>query len=86
MQLSSQVGLIIFRLRKERGMTQQELGDKINLQRTQIGKLEKGQRSITVDTLLNLANALQVSVYALLPIEVKIKDISFLANENHQGR
>lgn len=82
MQLSSQVGLIIFRIRKERGMTQQELGEKINLQRTQVGKLEKGQRSISVDTLLNLANALQVSVYTLLPIKVTMKSVSPSMNEN----
>jgi len=60
-------------LRLERGLSQQDLANLMNYERSRIGRLELGQTAITVDILLTIANALEVDIYALLPVEVKLK-------------
>lgn len=72
-QFSKRVGLIVRQLRIERGWSQQELALRMNYERSRIGRLELGQTAVTVDILLVIANALQVDIYSLLPVEVKLK-------------
>jgi len=72
-QFSKRVGLIVRQLRLERGWSQQELADRMNYERSRIGRLELGQTAITVDILLVIANALQVDIHTLLPVEVRVK-------------
>jgi len=72
-QFSKRVGLIVRQLRLERGWSQQELADRMNYERSRIGRLELGQTAITVDILLVIANALQVDIHSLLPVEVRLK-------------
>lgn len=72
-QFSKRVGLIVRQLRNERGWSQQELALRVNYERSRIGRLELGQTAVTVDILLVLANALQVDIYSLLPVEVRLK-------------
>lgn len=73
MHFSKRVGAAIRELRLERGMSQAQLADKIGYERSRIGRLELGDTAISVDTLLSLANALEVSIYSLLPIDIKLK-------------
>jgi transcriptional regulator with XRE-family HTH domain len=70
---SKRVGLIVRQLRLERGWSQQQLADRMNYERSRIGRLELGQTAITVDILLVIANALQVDIHSLLPVEVRLK-------------
>lgn len=49
-------------LRKNEGMTQQELGDLINVTKVSICCYEKGTRTPTLDTLLELSNVFHVDV------------------------
>lgn len=70
---SKRIGLIVRQLRLERGWSQQELADRMNYERSRIGRLELGQTAITVDILLVIANALQVDIHSLLPVEVRLK-------------
>lgn len=70
---SKRIGLIVRQLRLERGWSQQELADRMNYERSRIGRLELGQTAITVDILLVIANALQVDIHSLLPVEVRVK-------------
>lgn len=72
-QFSKRVGLIVRQLRLERGWSQQELADRMSYERSRIGRLELGQTAITVDMLLVIANALQVDIHTLLPVEVRLK-------------
>lgn len=72
-QFSKRVGLIVRQLRNERGWSQQELALRMNYERSRIGRLELGQTAVTVDILLVIANALQVDIYSLLPVEVRLK-------------
>lgn len=49
-------------LRKGRGMSQEELGDRCSLHRTEIGLLERGARVPRVDTLIKLASGLGIRI------------------------
>lgn len=49
-------------LRKSRGMTQQELGDLINVTKVSICCYENGTRMPTIDTLLELGKVFGVSI------------------------
>ncbi len=49
-------------LRKERKLTQEQLGKLIGVQRAQISKLENNSKNVTVGTILKVFNALQATV------------------------
>lgn len=53
-------------VRKEKGYTQQELGDKIGVTKVSICCYEKGTRTPTLDTLMDLSNELGVDFTYLL--------------------
>lgn len=55
------VGENIRLLRKERGLTQEELAERINLQQAYIGGAERGERNISMLTLQKIAAGLGVS-------------------------
>ena len=52
-------GIVLRRLRKEAGLTQEELGFDAGLRRTYISILELGQQQPTLSTILKLAKALR---------------------------
>ena len=54
------------RLRRERGLSQEELADLANLNRNYVGMVERQENAPTVDTLEALAQALQVDAAELL--------------------
>ncbi len=56
------MGDMIKAVRKERGLTQQELGDLIGVQKAQISRLEHNTKNITVGTILKVFNALQAEI------------------------
>ena len=49
-------------LRKERNLTQEELGKLIGVQRAQISKLENGMSNVTIGTVLKVFNALRAQI------------------------
>ena len=53
-------------LRKDKDLTQQELGDMINVTKVSICCYEKGNRIPTIDTLLDLSNVFGVDANYLL--------------------
>lgn len=59
------VGENIKRIRKEHGLTQEELGKKIDVSGVAIMRYEKGQREPKLETIEKIANALEVSSYEL---------------------
>ncbi len=56
------IGEMIKIARKERDLTQEELGKLIGVQKAQISKLEKSARNVTVETMLKVFEALNASV------------------------
>lgn len=52
----------IKRLRKEKNLTQAQLGDLIGVQRAHISKLENNATNITIGTLMKIFNALDAQI------------------------
>jgi XRE family transcriptional regulator, regulator of sulfur utilization len=53
-------------LRKQQGLTQEQLADKANLHPTYIGQIERGVRNPSLINLHKIANALKISSGTLL--------------------
>ncbi|MGX4584449.1 helix-turn-helix domain-containing protein [Paenibacillus chitinolyticus] len=59
------IGKRIRDLRKERGLSQEQLGELANLNYTYIGGVERAETNISVLNLAKIASALNVGVYEL---------------------
>ncbi|MFS0559060.1 helix-turn-helix domain-containing protein [Brevibacillus sp. 179-C9.3 HS] len=55
------IGEQIRMIRKQKGMTQEELGERAQLQSSYIGGIERGERNISLETLEKIIHALRVS-------------------------
>ncbi len=56
----------VFHLRKQRGLSQKELGEAVGLSHKAISTIESGARSTTIEKLILLADFFQVSTDYLL--------------------
>jgi DNA-binding XRE family transcriptional regulator len=56
------LGEMIKRARKERHLTQSELGELIGVQKSQISRIEKNAKNVTIETILRVFNALKAKV------------------------
>lgn len=61
-------GLRVKKLRLAQGISQEELGALANLDRTYISGIERGKRNVSLRNILQIANALKVSVSDLFDI------------------
>ncbi len=61
-------------LRRERGISQEKLGEKADLHPTYIGMIERGEKSPTLDTIVKLAQALDVSLIELFNLEMPTEE------------
>lgn len=66
MKVAEQFSANLVRLRKRAGLSQEQLGFRAGLQRTEIGMLERGVRLARIDTLVKLAGSLEVEPGELL--------------------
>ena len=71
-------GRVIQRLRKTKGLSQEELSLRSGLDRTFISRLEGGQRQPTISTLIKLAQALNVTAASI------VAEVEDLMDENKQ--
>jgi transcriptional regulator with XRE-family HTH domain len=75
------------RCRKRAGLSQEALGERAQLHRTEIGLLERGARIPRVDTVVRLASSLSISAAELLagitwtPGHVEVVDGAFDVEE-----
>jgi len=69
------VGERIRQLRKERKLSQEELGWKSDLHYTHIGAIERAEKNWSIDTLIKVAGGLNVTVNDLLVLPSKPEDI-----------
>lgn len=56
------IGDAIKQARKERNLTQEQLGKLVGVQKAQISRIENNTSNITIETLLKVFNALQAKV------------------------
>jgi HTH-type transcriptional regulator / antitoxin HipB len=69
------IGNMIKAVRKERNLTQEQLGELIGVQKSQISKLENNAKNLTIETILKVFEALKAKVHfkiELLKDEVNI--------------
>lgn len=64
------LGRMIKATRKERNMTQEELGKAVGVNKSQISKLENHANSATIETLIKVFNALKADIQ----FNVKVND------------
>ena len=53
-------------IRKDKGVSQEALGDLAGLHRTYVGSVERKERNVSLDNIEKLANALKVDILDLL--------------------
>lgn len=56
------LGTMIKSVRKERNLTQDQLGKLVGVQKSQISKLERNTKNVTVETILKVFGALKTNV------------------------
>ena len=66
------VGKTIRRLREETGLSQENFAAKVEMDRSNYGKVERGERNVTTLKLIRIADTLGVEVGDLLP---KMKEL-----------
>jgi transcriptional regulator with XRE-family HTH domain len=55
----------VLRLRREAGLTQEELGARLDIHFTFVGSIERGERNVTIDNIERVAKALKVDIAEL---------------------
>lgn len=63
----SKFGDRLQKVRKEQGISQEQLAAKLSMHRTYIGMIERGERNPTIRTLYKIAKTLKVPSSDLLP-------------------
>ena len=69
------------RIREERqrlNLTQAQLAEDIDISDTYMGAIERGERSLTLDTLVKLVNRLGVSVDYMLSDSVRVSNANII--------
>lgn len=59
------LGLNISYYRKEKGLSQLELANKVHISRTHMSRIENNDCAVSLDVIFNIAKVLQVPVYKL---------------------
>lgn len=67
------LGAMIKSVRKERNLTQEQLGEIIGVQKSQISKLERNTKNVTIETILKVFSALKANV----KFSVEMNDLEF---------
>ena len=63
------LGRMIKAARQERNLTQEQLGQLIGVQKSQISKLESSTNSATIDTILKVFSALKADIHFNVTLE-----------------
>ena len=61
MNLNQSIGALLAKYRRNEGMTQESLAEKANMHPDYIGKIERGERMPSVESLLRILQCLEVS-------------------------
>jgi DNA-binding XRE family transcriptional regulator len=63
------LGKMIKKARQERNLTQEQLGELVGVQKSQISKLESHANSATIDTILKVFRALKAEIHFNVMLE-----------------
>lgn len=69
------------RIREERSklnLTQEQLAEDIDISNSYMGQIERGERHLTLDTLIRLANRLGITIDYLLQDYISMSDDNFI--------
>lgn len=61
-KLSEQAGQLIRQTRKDKGLTQKQLGELLNIGESTVNKYESGKHNMTLETLERVSEALRVKI------------------------
>ena len=67
------LGAMVRARREQEGMTQSQLAGRVGMTRTSITNIEKGRQKVQLDTLYDIAAALDTSPAELLPSAEKVE-------------
>lgn len=67
LELSIEIGQLIRKKRKEKKITQEALALQCGIDRSYMGRIERGEVNLTVEKLYEIATALEVDMKELLP-------------------
>ncbi len=67
-RISKKIGLKIKLLRNKISISQEELGFRAGVSKQQIGLIERGESSPTIDTLDQIAHALEINLVDLVDV------------------
>ncbi|MFX5121954.1 helix-turn-helix transcriptional regulator [Acinetobacter baumannii] len=67
-ELTIQFGQLVRKYRKEKSMSQEQLALLCNMDRSYLGRIERGEVNPTLEKIYELANTLTISPSMLLPI------------------
>ena len=65
--IAKEVGQLIRAHRKQKGISQEGLAIKAQIDRSYMGRIERGEMNITLKALWEISEALEVSVKVLIP-------------------
>ena len=68
-QLFIKVGDKIKGMRQEKNMSQQELADKCNFEKSNLSRIEAGRTNLTIKNLYKISHALNVKIKDLVDVE-----------------
>lgn len=81
-QTRERIGKRIADLRKLAGFTQDQLADRAGIQRTHLGRIEKGKYAVTLETLQAIAEALWMTIDIVDPALADLAPLKRLTEEN----
>jgi len=79
-----QIGTVLKALRKDRGMTQQQMADLVHMHRSNYSKVESGERELSLESIDTIARVFGMTIDELVhaggpaPREVNIEDKGLL--------
>jgi DNA-binding XRE family transcriptional regulator len=70
------LGKMIKTARQERNLTQEQLGELVGVQKSQISKLESSANSATIDTIIKVFKALKAEINFNVKLEQKMIELA----------
>lgn len=65
-EINIKFGQRVVELRKLKGIPQDELAYRCNIQRSYMGVIERGEKSVTLNTIEKIARGLEISIIELM--------------------